>query len=251
MMIRTRTTWSLTIWCGENRGSVTAVASGERSAEDRERDLHDRPAQVLAFFGIRSGDRVFDMNAATGYYSELLARVVGPRGHVIAHNHPGALTMLGADALSRRYRDGRLPTVEPLVTRHQDLALPPRSLDAVLMSMVYHDTCWQSPGVDWGPINQQALLKHLFEALRPGGVIGVIDNVAVAGAAPEVSVMALHRIDPAIVRRDFLRAGFVLEAESDLLRHTADDHSLSVFDPATRNQTDRFVMRFLRPAVGR
>ena len=230
------------------REKVTIVRGVTDSdpSEDRERNGRDKPAQVLEFFDVRPGMRVLDLNAATGYYAELLARSVGPQGHVIAHNHPGAVAMLG-DAMSRRCGDGRLANVEPLLARHNEMHLPPQSLDVVLMSMVYHDTYWYQKGVDWGPVDRQSLLKDLYEALRPGGVIGVIDHVAIGGSDPEISVMALHRIDPRVVRRDFLGAGFMLEARSDLLRNPADDHTRGVFDPVIQGHTDRFVMRFRKP----
>jgi predicted methyltransferase len=115
------------------------------------------------------------------------------------------------------------------------------------MSMVYHDTYWQHDGVDWGPIDREAMLESLLDALKPGGVVGVVDHYAAAGSDPFESVKALHRIDAAVVRRDFAAAGFVPDGESAVLRSTADDHSLSVFDAAVVGRTDRFVLRFRKP----
>jgi predicted methyltransferase len=202
---------------------------------------------VLAFIGIEPGMTVLDLNSATGWYTEILARVVGPTGRVIAHNHPGARTMLAPEEFERRYGGNRLPNVEQLFAPHNALALPAASLDAVLMSMVYHDAYWHSPGVDWGPVDRPALLADLYAALKPGGIVGVIDHHAAAGAEVTASVHGQHRIDADVVRRDFAAAGFELEAESDVLRNSADDHSRSVFDPAVVGRTDRFVMRFRRP----
>ena len=197
--------------------------------------------------GVYPGMTVLDFNAATGWYTEILARVVGPTGRVIAHNHPGARTTLPADSFEARYGGNRLPNVEQLFVRHNELRLPPGSVDVVLMSMVYHDTYWQRDGVDWGPIDRQALLESLREALKPRGVVGVVDHYAAAGRDPFESVMAVHRIDPAVVRRDFAAAGFVLDGESDVLRTTTDDYSLSVFDESVVGRTDRFVLRFRNP----
>jgi predicted methyltransferase len=172
---------------------------------------------------------------------------VGPTGHVIAHNHPGARTTLAAKDFEQRYGAARLPNVEQQFVRHNDLSPPPGSLDFVLMSMVYHDTHWHSDTVDWGPIDRPALLTSLLAALKGGSVIGVIDHYAAAGRDPFESVPAVHRIDPAIVRRDFLAAGFEPAGESDVLRSTTDDYALSVFDPAVIGHTDRFVLRFRKP----
>ena len=115
------------------------------------------------------------------------------------------------------------------------------------MSMVYHDTYWHDDDVDWGPIDRQALLESLLNALKPGGVVGVVDHYAAAGRDPYESVMAVHRIDPAVVRRDFIAAGFEPAGESDVLRATTDDYALSVFDTAVVGRTDRFVLRFRKP----
>jgi predicted methyltransferase len=190
---------------------------------------------------------VLDVNAATGWYTEILAGVVGPTGRVIAHNHPRAKTSLPAETFEARYGNNRLPNVEQIFVRHNDMRLRPASVDAVLMSMVYHDTYWQRADVDWGPIDRQALLQSLLDALKPGGVVGVVDHYAVAGSDPFESVMAVHRIDRAVVLRDFAAAGFELDGESDVLRTETDDHSASVFDPTVVGRTDRFVLRFRKP----
>jgi len=224
-----------------------AVVNPSRLSADRERDAANLPAEVLSFFGLRRGMTVFDLHAAQGYFTELLAYVVGPRGHVIAHNHPGAVTMLGKE-IEQRYEHARLPNVEQLVVRHEELRLAPGSLDFVLMSMTYHDTYWYDAKVEWGPVDRSVLLKRFYAALKPGGGVGVIDHAAPTSMDPHASALQLHRIDPAVVKHDFACAGFVLESESDVLRNPKDDHSLGVFDPAIYSHTDRFIMRFCRPA---
>ena len=225
----------------------TWLSDPARPADDRSRDATSKPAELLAFFGIAPGITVLDLNAATGWYTEILARVVGPNGHVIAHNHPGARNTLPAEAFEARYGNQRLPNVEQLFVRHNDLSLPPGSVDVVLMSMVYHDTYWHRDGVDWGPIDRPLLLESLHAALKPGGIVGVVDHYAAAGRDPFESVMAVHRIDPAVVRRDFVAAGFEPDGESDALRNCGDDYSSSVFDAAVVGRTDRFVLRFRKP----
>jgi predicted methyltransferase len=221
-----------------------ALDDPRRPAADRERDSSSKPGEVLGFIGVAPGMRVLDMNAASGYYTEILARIVGPSGHVIAHNHPGARGALPARDFERRYGGNRLFNTEQLFARHNGLDLPSGSLDVVLMSLVYHDTYWFDDDVDWGPVDQSALLAELSAALAPNGVIGVIDHYAAAHTDPAESAVATHRIDKAVVLRDFAAAGFEPARESDALRNPGDDRTLSVFDSAVKGRTDRFLLVF-------
>jgi predicted methyltransferase len=83
--------------------------------------------------------------------------------------------------------------------------------------------------------------------IRPGGYYIVEDHAAAAGADPAVTRRELHRIDPAVVRKEAEAAGFVFDGESKVLANPADDHTLKVFDPALRGHTDQFVLRFRKP----
>jgi predicted methyltransferase len=94
----------------------------------------------------------------------------------------------------------------------------------------------------------RSTLQALWRAVRPGGTVALVDRAAVPGGETRAVVEKLHRIDPAVVRADFERAGFVLEAQSDLLRVPQDDRSTNVVDPSIRGRTDRFVHRFRKPA---
>ena len=82
--------------------------------------------------------------------------------------------------------------------------------------------------------------------MKPGAVIGVIDHVGNPGDT-RATVEKYHRIDPAVVKADFKRAGFVFVKSSNLLHNPADDHSLLVFDPKVRGKTDRFIFEFRKP----
>ena len=71
--------------------------------------------------------------------------------------------------------------------------------------------------------------------------------LAEPGIDPRTSAITTHRIDRAVVLRDFAAAGFELAGESDVLRNAGDDRTLGVFDERVHGRTDRFVLRFVRP----
>jgi predicted methyltransferase len=230
----------------ENSGDASvysaAVANAGRSAKDLERDAHSKPAKVLQFFGIQPGMRVLDLFSGGGYYSELLSYIVGPDGSVVAHNNSAYVDYLG-DEIDRRYADGRLPDVETLMAENNELSLAPGEFDAILMILAYHDVYYSNPKDGWPKIDAPKLLAELHQALKPGGVLGIVDHYAEAGA-PRETGGTLHRIDPGIVIADVTGAGFELEGRSDELRNMNDDYSKIVFDPELRGRTDRFILRF-------
>ena len=224
---------------------AAAVAHAGRSAKDLERDTGSKPAEVLQFFGIRPGMRVLDLFSGGGYYSELLAYVVGPEGSVVAHNNSAYLGYLG-DEIEQRYADDRLPNVESLLAENNQLSLAPGTFDAVVMILAYHDIYYSSPKDGWPKLDGPKLLAELHRALKPGGVVGIVDHHAGAGA-PRETGGTVHRIDPRIVIDDLTRAGFELEEQSEELRNIEDDYSKIVFDPELRGRTDRFILRFRKP----
>jgi predicted methyltransferase len=111
----------------------------------------------------------------------------------------------------------------------------------VFTAQNYHDLHLTRFNLDVGAVN-----VAVFNALKPGGRYIIIDHSAQPGA--DVSVAnTLHRIDPAIVRREVESAGFVFERESDALANPADPRTMSVFADEIRGQTDQFVMAFRKP----
>lgn len=223
-----------------------ALASPDRPKADLEEDARRKPRQILEFLAVEPGMRVLDAFSAGGYYTELLARVVGVKGQVIAYNNP-PYANFAAKGIVERYAGDRLPNVRQVTATIAGLELAPATLDAVLFVMSYHDLYWRPADGSWDGTDPDALLAKLHTAVRPGGVIVVQDHVANPGGNVAEVVGELHRIDPAVVRRDFERAGFDFDRESAALAHPADDHTTLVFDPAIRGRTDQFVYRFRKP----
>jgi len=222
-----------------------ALANSSRHPGDSVRDSGRQPAKVLAFMGVAPGMTVLDMFSGGGYYSEIISNVVGPEGQVVAHSNKAYLQYVGEEFVAR-YAGGRLPNVDILMAENNKLRLDENQFDVIMMGLSYHDTYWDNPDGGWPEIDREKLNTELYMSLKPGGVLGVVDHYAKEGAAID-SVATLHRIDRSIVVADLLAAGFVLDAESDMLRNPADDHSVGVFAPEIRGSTDRFVLRFRKP----
>ena len=218
-----------------------ALANTDRFQGDAEQDEWRRPAEVLKFMELRPGQTVLDYFAAAGYYTELMARVVGPEGKVIAYNN-AEYRKFSEDAPVKRYGNSRLANVTEVTTPVEAVGLDPASIDAVLFMQSYHDLYWR-PKKGWPETDPAKALAQLVPALKPGAAVVVVDHVANAGD-PTQSVTALHRIDPAVLKRDFEAAGLKLEAESPVFANPADDHTKEVFDKAIRHKTDQVMYRF-------
>jgi len=217
-----------------------AVASEGRPATDVARDADRKPGEVLEFLGIDRGMRVADLMASRGYYTEILADVVGSEGHVYAHNNSFVLDRFAREPLKERLvRLGR-GNVTMIEAGMNDPQLP-RELDAAILIRFYHDFYWQ--GVDRAAFNDA-----VFEALVPGGVYGVLDHHAEAGSRDR-DVQSFHRVDVEMVKEEILAAGFVLDGESNLLRDADDTRDWNIFKErgAYRDKTDRFLLRFKKP----
>jgi len=233
-------------------GARSAVADPLRPDEDRERDPLRRPAELLAFFGIDQGMRVADLQATHGYYTEILSTVVGPAGRVYAQNNDFVVERFGEQLrqrLEKLHGAGR-DNIERVDAELDEMELP-RDLDAVLFIRFYHDLFWQ-PRPDGALTDRAEFLRRVYESLKPGGVFGVVDHHAQAGSGARDALdpnHGLHRIDEELVKQEILAAGFVLQAESDLLRHPEDTRDWNIFvdERTRRDATDRFVLRFVRP----
>lgn len=224
-----------------DKAVTAAVADETRSADNRKLDEGRHPADVLAFAQVKRGSTVADLLAGGGYYSEMLADLVGPKGLVIPMNSPRFHKVESWAPILKAH-----PNIAPMVRPVNTFALAPKSVDMIFTHLVYHDLYWQSEKFEFPRITVDAMLANWFSALRPGGTVIVVDHAG-PGGDTRALVDKLHRIDPATVRADMERAGFVFDGEADMLRMKGDDHSKNVFDPEIRGKTDRFMMRFKKP----
>ncbi|WP_426166874.1 class I SAM-dependent methyltransferase [Sandarakinorhabdus sp. DWP1-3-1] len=225
--------------------AAAPVSLADRPAEAVALDTARKPVEVLAASGIKPGDRVLDVMAGNGYYTELLSRVVGPTGRVTALEPPPFLedpkALANWDALTRRDTNVTLLKAMPA-----DVPFP-TGLDVAFFHLTYHDLYWQSDKYKFPRMDPAAFNARLFQAMKKGGSVIVIDHVGVTGLDAREQADKTHRIDPAVVRADFEKAGFRYAGSSPVLQTAGDDPTKLVFDPAVRGKTDRFLYRFTKP----
>ena len=231
------------------QGAVVAAGSVAEAVADPRRDLHRardeyrHPAEVIAFSGLKAGDKVLDLIPSSGYWSRIFSPLVGPEGHVYAVWPKAYADVAQADVKVMRELAAR-PDYANLTVDVQptpDLTAP-EPLDVVFTSQNYHDY----PDEFMGHYEPDKLNQAVFAMLKPGGTYFIVDHAAEAGSGMR-DTEELHRIDPAIVRQQVEAAGFEFVGESQILRNPNDDHTLPVFDPKIRRQTDQFVLRFRKP----
>ncbi|HEY2446149.1 MAG TPA: class I SAM-dependent methyltransferase [Rhizomicrobium sp.] len=221
---------------------AAAVADPARPAADKARDANRKPAECLAFAGIKSGDRVADLIPGSGYFTRLFSKAVGPKGYVYSF-FPSDI-----DAIYKKHNLTIPPPADPNFSNvsyiHAPIAkfVTPERLDLVWTSQNYHDLHNKM----FGPADIAMVNKAIFDSLKPGGIFIVLDHAAERGSGLR-DTDTLHRIDEAAVKKEVETAGFKLVAESQVLRNPADTHKVAVFDPSIRGKTDQFILKFRKP----
>ena len=216
-----------------------SIASPERTAADRERDKREKPAEIMAFAGVKPGMVVADIFAAGGYYSELLAGVVGPSGKVLAINNIPYATY-SKDGIKARFTEGRLGNVERRIVEASYMNIAPKSVDLVVIVMAYHDAYWIDEKEGWPEINTDGFLESIHRMLKPGGKLLIIDHNAAAGTGREAAGK-LHRLNEDWAKNSITSHGFVFEKSYDGLRNPKDQFEKGVYDAAVKGKTDRYV----------
>lgn len=215
-----------------------SISDAGRPAADVARDAARKPAEMLALAGIKSGDNVLELLPGGGYFTRIFSKEIGPTGHLYA----AVPDPKGSDAEPAAAAIAALPeysnvTVVPIAPLPE---MPP--LDVIWTSWNYHDLHLSRLHSDMAKID-----ANFFKMLKPGGVMVIVDHVALPGSPPVETADKLHRIDPAIVKTEMQAAGFLFDGESGVLNNPADPHTALVFDPSIRGKTDQFAFRFKKP----
>lgn len=169
--------------------------------EGPDRDLYQRPDQIMDALQIGEGSKVADLGAGGGWFTVRLARRVGPNGRVYAEDIQSQMI----DAIKRRISREGLANVETVLGTPVDPKLPPASLDAALMVDAYHEA--EQP---------VTLLRNVGRALKPTGTIGIV-NYKKDGGGPGPPME--ERVDPGKVIADAKAAGLELRKHETFLRY--------------------------------
>jgi len=223
---------------------AAAVADPARPQADRDRDADRKPAECVAFAGLKPGQRIADLLPGGGYFTRIFSGVVGPKGEVIAvatpkrpdapPDRPEPSAAVRAIAADPHYSN-----VNVSVEKVAELKLPEK-LDMVWTSQNYHDV-HNIKDIDVGAFN-----KAIFDSLKPGGIYMVIDHATEKGAG-FTATSTLHRSDPDAVKTEVTAAGFEFVGSSDVIANAADDHKTAVFEQGLHDKTDRYVLKFRKP----
>ena len=220
----------------------TAVNDIARPPADRESDATRKPAELLAFAQIDRGEKVGDYIMGGGYVTRLLAMAVGSRGKVYAFQPQEFIAFRPEYATEQD--EAVAPYPERVVPLRGPIAEPPfpEPLDTIITVNNLHDLY-----IDDVPEGTaQKAIAALYNALKPGGTLVVIDHQAAEGAGAEAA-NSLHRMDRQLALDALTQAGFELEEESDLYAQANDPHTANVFDEAIRGRTDQFALRLRKP----
>jgi predicted methyltransferase len=223
--------------------SSTATATAQQPAARPPADAMTDPAlkrdEVLAFVGVKPGDKVADIVA--GRFVRALSGAVGPNGKVYAVE-PDEVVKAHPEVVGLIQRVAeQSPNVE-LVTGPINGVKLPTGLDAVFIRQNYHDLHDKF----MGPADVAAFNRAVYAALKPGGVYVVLDHSATKGSGLSATD-TLHRIDRGAVVSEVTAAGFKLDQESKIFANPADPRDKNVFDPSIRGRTDQFLLRFKKP----
>ena len=203
-------------------------------------------SELIRFARVDPGSTVIDVYPGDGDWTRLFSDVVGPGGRVYSFV-PAEVADFKNDPVGRIQTLSKEPGRENVEAVSADLVAMPevtQPADVLWLHLFYHDlhtALMQKKGATAADFN-----RAVYKRMKPGGSYVIVDHAAAAGSGTS-DTQALHRIDPASVREEVEAAGFVLDAKSIILANRDDPHSIKVFDPSIKGQTDRFAYRFVKP----
>ena len=236
---------------------ANAVAGDHRTAKNKARDQYRHPVETLNFFGFTPSMTVVEITPGGGWYTEILAPALKGTGKLYGAHYPDT----GADDY---YSNSRKKLVKKLAsdvvfsevvltdfTPRQESELAPQgTADLVLTFRNLHN--WKDAGVE-------QVFKDAFNALKPGGVLGVVEHRLPAGGDAKIAV---GYVSESNTIKQAKAAGFRFEASSDINANAKDlaqykvwtlPPSLALKDKDRAKylaigESDRMTLKFVKPA---
>ena len=202
-------------------------------------------SELIRFARVEPGSAVIDVYPGDGDWTRLFSDIVGTEGRVYSFV-PAEVADFKNDPVGRMRALANEPGRENVEAVSADLVAMPeatQTADVLWLHLFYHDL--HTPLMQARGATAASFNRAVYDRLKPGGFYVIVDHVAAAGSGTS-DTQSLHRIDPASVREEVEAAGFVLDASSTLLVNQDDPHSIKVFDPAIKGETDRFAYRFVK-----
>ena len=212
-----------------------AIDNPARAEKQRVRDPARKPGETLAFAGLKHGQKVIELASFGQYYSDIMAPAIGPKGHLWMYDLPYTDKSFGDP--SRAFVASH-PNTEFKEAKFDEIDFP-RGVDLITIVLYYHD-------LKPNKVDTAVLDKKLFDALKPGGRLLIVDHKAEAGSAWRDSA-TIHRMGVETIVQEVMAAGFKLKVDSDLLANPQDDHHKMVFAPGERGHTDQALFVFEKP----
>jgi predicted methyltransferase len=207
-----------------------AVAAPDRPATDTARDATRKPAEMMTFADVKPGMKVAELLPGAGYFTRVFSSVVGASGHVFGVTFGDGAPIKAIAATPGHGNVSFIPYTGTFEV--------PEPVDLVWTSQNYHDVYNRDPA------NAEKLDAAVFKALKPGGTYIVLDHSGLPGGNNQ----QLHRIDPAAVKAQVVKAGFQYVGESKVLANPADPKTVGVRDAGVAGKTDQFILKFRKPS---
>jgi ubiquinone/menaquinone biosynthesis C-methylase UbiE len=172
-------------------------ASGAAWLDRSERETEEAPDAALDLIGVKKGSSAADIGAGSGYMTVRLAKRVGANGVVYANDIQQPML----DLIDKRLRAGRIANVHLVLGAPDDPKLPDGSVDLELLVDVYHE--FSQP---------QAMLRHLHDALKPGGRLVLLEY---RKEDPSIPIRPEHKMSVAEAKMEVEAEGFHLGRVDD------------------------------------
>jgi predicted methyltransferase len=223
--------------------SVKQVMKSEhRSQADTKRDRNRMPAQTLSFFGIKEDMKVIELVPGRGWYSKLLAPLLKEKGQLYVGFGTGRIEKIlsqnplfeGIEVTAKQSKLEYNKEERLFDLVNSDLQV--KDIDAVLTFRNYHNFTYNG---------RMAMNKAAFDALKPGGIYGVVDHTR--RHMQENDNENHRRVDPILAIKEILESGFEFVDYSSMHSRLDDELRYEVGRKSVTGNTDRFTFLFKKP----